>query len=1607
MKPLLRFLSATLCAALLALAAAPARAAVDLVGDDTDLFTRNPNIASQIPNVLLIVDNTSNWSNASQHWPAMVDPVCTAVGITGSQQGDSEVCAIYKAIGNVDEQVNIGLMMFNDQDKGAYVRVPMKPMNSANVTAMRNVLVGINTNDPEDKAGSNSLHDKVMNDAFRYFNSLSTFGGTGAAAPVADVAAYTSTAKTAFQFLANVNDTSCGYDYIIFIGNGISNKSEGLATLDAAAALLNDPSVVPNKTILNNLGRTSDVWARFLFQYGVKIADGVYRHITTYTIDVCKDQCDADNATILKSMATVSQGKYHKATNLGEIEAALKLVFAEVQAVNSVFAATTLPVSINVRGTNLNQVYIGVFRPDPTLSPRWIGNLKHYKLGVADAATGQLELQDAASTAAVNLNTGFISNTATSIWTERMSPDSLPGFWAFRGPPFPSTDFGQDEDGPDGDLVEKGGAAQMIRKLYDFPDSTPAKSRKIYTCTGVCASGDLLSDFPFHDDGAFGASSGITPAALKTFGGTQLASLTGVGSTATGTSTLPHGFSVGQTVVISGATPAMYNGEFTVLTASSNTFTYSLAPNSADANNAFATFPGYTLVPGLDFVVVTNASPVNYNTPAVTANPFNGVAVSAVAGEPNQFSYPLSVASPTSAASGYTVTGVRRISNLSWANDTARATATLPNHGYASGDIVKITGATPAEFNFTSGVLITKVDNNQFTYPIVTVAGGSPITADVVTATPHGFSAGDLIVVTGASPAAYNTVATGSTITNVTANSFRYTTSSPVSGPATIPGTAVRRVAADLDTYTVTTVANGTGGNRDKLILTISGGLAGGTPLVPGQQVHTLAAGDPIAVQGITCIATVTVPVSCSTVTSPPSPSGSVPPGVPYTITIESVSGSTIIIDTNRNDPLQSFTSPKVYWTGETFSAPPVVIATAVPGPVTVTATGAPYASKDFDLTTKVTSIASQGVATGNINAASSGSADPLEYSNLIAWVRGKDNKDNENLNGQSTDIRATVHGDVLHSRPSVVNYNRFGDENDVYIFYGSNDGMLRAIKGGNLSDGGREQWGFIPSEFFGKLKRLRDQTPVISSNNPRDFFFDGPIGTYTLDSNTLGAPDNKIDPAGGSGDKVHLYVGMRRGGRMLYALDVSEPLAPKLLWKKGCAEPVGNGGPGNGGCDFGFGEIGQTWSEPKLGYLRAFPNQLVVMFAAGWDAAVEDFQPCVVENWNSAGVQARVNVAFPNVMNEANCPPTGALTTSTSRTRTMGRGIFILDAADGNILWRAGPDLFANRTVPGMNFSMPADLAILRNRANTASRPTNPGFENVPVGFLDRIYATDTGGNVWRVDLADPSPANWVITKFASVAEAPVTGQHAARNYRKFLFMPDVVYTNEADGTPYDAVLVGSGDREHPFDTIVRNRFYMFKDKKTTSYTIAEVPLANQPTTPTGAIIDSASSTHLADVTSNCLQTCTGTALSAAQAELAAARGWKLSFGNAGEKVVSPATTAAGTVIFNTNEPKDDNVSGTTSICVSSLGTARQYGINFQNATANNIFSNLPAQYVPAGGRFALFAGGGFLPTPVPVVVKIGDKYYQTIVAGVQTTNPGGLKLQSRLRTYWYRQIE
>jgi type IV pilus assembly protein PilY1 len=232
--------------------------------------------------------------------------------------------------------------------------------------------------------------------------------------------------------------------------------------------------------------RAADEWTRFMYQTDVSsVSDR--QNITTYTIDVFNAQQSTDQTALLMSMARVGGGKYYSATNQGQIQTDLLNIFAEIQSVNSTFASASLPISATNRAVRDNQVFIGVFRPDPDLKPRWFGNLKQYQL-VLDPSTG-VALGDASGALAVSSTTGFLTNCATSYWTTDSST-----YWS-NVPlnPLPaglctSTTYSKWSDAPDGPFVEKGSVAEVVRKGNNPPatNTTPtwAVNRTMNTFSG-------------------------------------------------------------------------------------------------------------------------------------------------------------------------------------------------------------------------------------------------------------------------------------------------------------------------------------------------------------------------------------------------------------------------------------------------------------------------------------------------------------------------------------------------------------------------------------------------------------------------------------------------------------------------------------------------------------------------------------------------------------------------------------------------------------------------------------------------------------------------------------------------------------------------------------------------------------------------------------------------------------------------------------------------------------------------------------------------------------------------------------------------------------------
>ena len=400
----------------------------------------------------------------------------------------------------------------------------------------------------------------------------------------------------------------------------------------------------------------------------------------------------------------------------------------------------------------------------------------------------------------------------------------------------------------------------------------------------------------------------------------------------------------------------------------------------------------------------------------------------------------------------------------------------------------------------------------------------------------------------------------------------------------------------------------------------------------------------------------------------------------------------------------------------------------------------------------------------------------------MIDWLRGLDVGEypaDERVNGvTAAEVRASVHGDVLHSQPLAINYGTDTDP-QVVVFYAANDGMLRAINGNRHADigapltrethaPGAEMWSFVAPEFWSSITRLytnavRIDLPGLPPGPalPKPYALDGPISAYQ------GAIDGVR--------KVFLYVGMRRGGRALYAFDVTVPDVPVLKWKRGCPARDSDAGCTSDVVHGDWRGIGETWSEAVAVTLEG-RSRPVLLMGGGYDSC-EDFDG-----------------------------GTGGATHDCASTR--GNRIYVIDA-DSGVLLREFETLRAVAAAP------------------------------VPVGGLDEgaalqfVYAADTGGNLYRISGASPeqaiaetAPAQWTITRIAALGCDTVA---ACRQQRKFLFPPDVV----RDGQGF-WLMIGSGDREKPHESHaaalqVQNQFFALRDQPLQPHWLADEAVADR----------------------------------------------------------------------------------------------------------------------------------------------------------------------------------
>lgn len=329
---------------------------------------------------------------------------------------------------------------------------------------------------------------------------------------------------------------------------------------------------------------------------------------------------------------------------------------------------------------------------------------------------------------------------------------------------------------------------------------------------------------------------------------------------------------------------------------------------------------------------------------------------------------------------------------------------------------------------------------------------------------------------------------------------------------------------------------------------------------------------------------------------------------------------------------------------------------------------------------------------TAQVDSVSAGSSTGAGGLNLVNFLRG--DRSNESSDA-SKYYRARTHvlGDLVDSQPVYVSSPQFSYKDTGYgsfkaaqstrqgmVYVGSNDGMLHAF---NASTG-LESWAYIPSMLLPNLYKLADKNYASKHVNyvnatPKagDVYFDNDWHTV-------------------------LIGGLGAGGRGFYALDITNPGSPTVLWEFTHDTRKTTG----------------YTTDADLGYSYGIP---------------------VITKLSDGTWVVIVSSGYNNVAPGS------------------GRGVvWILNAQTGAILKKIDTGAgSSSAAVPGCSTApCPAGLAQLSAYVENAS--TN--------NLALRLYGGDLLGHVWRIDLSELSASNAVSTPVVPQLLATLADAHGTR---------------------------------------------------------------------------------------------------------------------------------------------------------------------------------------------------------------------------------------------------
>jgi type IV pilus assembly protein PilY1 len=358
------------------------------------------------------------------------------------------------------------------------------------------------------------------------------------------------------------------------------------------------------------------------------------------------------------------------------------------------------------------------------------------------------------------------------------------------------------------------------------------------------------------------------------------------------------------------------------------------------------------------------------------------------------------------------------------------------------------------------------------------------------------------------------------------------------------------------------------------------------------------------------------------------------------------------------------------------------------------------------------------------------------------------------------------------------------------------------------------------------------------------------------------------------------------------------------------------------------FSQLGQTWSKMTPAKVKFGTEEKVVLFFSGGYDTNQDSNTIPQDD-------------------------------------SVGNAIYMVDASTGDLLWWAS-NLAADLNIATMTNSIPASISAVDITGD---------------GFINYLFAADTGGRVFRIDI---NQTNTGKTNFALGGEIASLAGSDADNNRRFYNKPNVALVKDKQLGDYLTISIGSGYRAHPIlTTNVNNRFYVIKDlnpyEPPATYTSkSEAPL-DQVTLGEAEIANP----HLLYNASSLMSEGEIALTPDMQIIMSTGGGWYVEMKTKGEKVLSESTTFSGAVIFTTFAPSI--VGGR---CGTNTGTSRTYALSQKLAMAA-VDLNGDGE-TNSDDASKILAHSGIAPRPVVIYRKGGGK---SIAIGTETIDDNRFK--------------